>query len=121
MNCLIAKTFRWLGLIEFDLLSRKSEIYPGEEQVVPGELVFVVDAGIEKWACFKCPGGCGTTIPLSLSPKRRPRWAVALDWFQRPTVKPSVHQKNDCGCHFWITKGRIDWCKDGRPSTGAGA
>ncbi len=119
MKRLIAKTLRRLGLIDFDLLSRKSKTYPGDEQIVPGDLIFVVDAGIEKWACFKCPGGCGATIPLSLNPKRRPSWAVVLDWFQRPTVKPSVHQKNNCGCHFWITKGRFDWCKGGRPSTGA--
>lgn len=116
MKHFIAKTFRWLRLIDFDLLSRKSKTYPGEDQIVPGVLAFVVDAGIEKWACLKCPGGCGITIPLSLNPKRRPRWTVAVDWFQRPTVTPSVHQKNDCGCHFWIRNGRIDWCKDGSPN-----
>ncbi len=120
MKRIIARILRLLGLIDFDLLSRKSEIYPGEDQIVPGELVFVVDAGIEKWACFKCPGGCGAAIPLSLNRKRRPSWVVALDWFQRPTVTPSVHQTNKCGCHFWITKGCIDWCKDGKPATAAG-
>jgi hypothetical protein len=115
MKHLITKILKWLHLIEFDVLSRTSETYPVENQIASGELIFVIDAGIEKWACLKCPGGCGATIPLSLNPNRRPRWAVTLDWFQRPTVKPSVHQKNGCGCHFWITKGRIDWCKDGKP------
>lgn len=117
MKKLIAKALRRLGIIEFDVLASKARSYPSETDLRPGEIVHVVDGGIEKWACLRCPGGCGAMIPLSLSQKRRPRWEIALDWFGRPTVKPSVHQQNDCGCHFWIRQGRIDWCKDGRPRT----
>lgn len=112
---LIARALRRFGFIEFDLLANRARSYPAEPDLRPGEIVHVVDGGVEKWACLKCPGGCGATIPLSLSQKRRPRWEIALDWFGRPTVTPSVHQQNDCGCHFWIRQGRIDWCKDGRP------
>lgn len=115
MRHLIAKILRLFKLIKFDLLIRQCETYPNTEQIEKGELIFVVDAGIEKWACLKCPGNCGATIPLSLNPNRRPRWTVTYDRFSRPTVKPSIHQKNKCGCHFWITKGQIDWCKDGSP------
>ncbi len=112
---LIAKTLRRLGIIQFELLARKAQSYPSELKLNPGEIVHVVDGGIEKWACLKCPGGCGTIIPLSLSQGRRPRWEIALDWLGRPTVKPSVHQQNHCGCHFWIRQGHIEWCADGRP------
>jgi hypothetical protein len=65
MKRLVAKTFRWLRLIEFDLLSRESETYPMEDQVVPGELVFVVDEGIENGRVSNAREGVG---PLSLSP-----------------------------------------------------
>lgn len=115
MRNLISKTLRWLKLIEFDLLAQKTETFPISEKIKDGELIFVVDSGIEKWACLKCPGNCGTTISLSLNKSRRPRWVLTYDQFFRPTVHPSVHQKNKCGCHFWITKGRINWCKNGRP------
>jgi hypothetical protein len=116
MRAVIASLLRWLGIVRYDLLARRVSTYPEDPAVSEGELVFVVDAGIEKWACLRCPGGCGALIPLSLNPKRRPRWSVALDWLSRPTVRPSVHQTNACGCHFHITAGRIDWCDGGRPA-----
>jgi len=72
-------------------------------------------SGVDKWACLNCPGGCGKTINLALNPTRRPRWSVETDIWQQPTVQPSVHQLNECGCHFWIKSGRIEWCKGGRP------
>ena len=52
---------------------------------------------------------------LSLVPDRRRRWNVKLDWLSRPSIKPSVWQSNECGCHFWVERGDINWCADGRP------
>ncbi|MCJ2007052.1 DUF6527 family protein [Methylobacterium sp. J-092] len=115
MGPLIARALRRLGLLRSELLSRTVSQYPDAASVRDGDLVHVVDGGIEKWACFRCPGGCGTLIPLSLNPKRRPHWSVTSDWLGRPTVAPSVHQTNVCACHFHVRRGRIDWCEDGRP------
>ncbi|WP_353315381.1 MULTISPECIES: DUF6527 family protein [unclassified Shimia] len=84
--------------------------------MVPDELTLVENGDIKKWACLRCPGGCGEVIILSLNPNQRPRWRVSEDFWLRPTVHPSVHQKNECGCHFWIKKGQISWCRGGRPS-----
>ncbi|WP_420877533.1 DUF6527 family protein [Roseibium polysiphoniae] len=56
-------------------------------------------------ACLTCPDGCGRTINLSLNPTRRSRCSVVGDFWTRPTVQPSVHQINDCGCQFF-DKGR---------------
>ncbi|MEP0250327.1 MAG: DUF6527 family protein [Roseobacter sp.] len=64
---------------------------------------------------MRCPGGCGKQISLSLNPARRPRWGVANDAWLRPTLTPSVHQRNACGCHFFLQNGRVKWCKNGRP------
>ena len=115
MRTQIANLLRRLGLLRFDLLAVTRATYPEKDSLGAGELVVVRDGGVEKWACLKCPGGCGATISLSLNPQRRPRWSVFLDIWRRPTMQPSVHQTNQCGCHFWIRKGLIDWCRDGRP------
>jgi hypothetical protein len=87
-------------------------LHPTPEEIEGGEISLVATPKIQKWACFKCPGGCGEIISLSLSKKRRPRWKVSLDWLDRPTVHPSVRQKNQCRCHFWIKKGVVKWCRD---------
>src|SRR5664280_2812171 len=70
--------------------------HPTPSQLEEGKLFVVRDAELEKWACFKCPGGCGEKIMLSLVPGRHPRWRVSLDWLKRPSVSPSIWQKNDC-------------------------
>ena len=83
---------------------------------IPQWFIDAVESGdIKKWACMKCPGGCGEVINLSLNPNQRPRWQVSEDFWLRPTVHPSIHQKNDCGCHFWIKNGEVQWCRGGRP------
>ncbi|WP_411901639.1 DUF6527 family protein [Methylorubrum thiocyanatum] len=115
MRAILARLLKALGIVRYDLLVRRVSTYPRDEEVTSGELVHVVDGGIEKWACFRCPGGCGAMIPLNLNPKRRPRWSVAADWFRRPSLSPSVHQRNDCECHFWVRQGRIEWCEGGHP------
>lgn len=111
----LAGVLRSLGIVRFDLLARSVDSQPSDEEIAAGEVVVVESGGVRKWACLKCPGGCGMKIALSLNPKRRPRWQIARDWLGRPTVAPSVHQQNECGCHFWIREGRVEWCPGGRP------
>lgn len=108
----LRKSLELLRLIpRNELVARVTRMHPRPEQIVPGGMIIVRD-GIDKWACFMCPGGCGETIKLSLSQKGRPRWTAAADWLRRPTVSPSIRQLNECGCHFWIRQGRVDWCRD---------
>ncbi|WP_445083217.1 DUF6527 family protein [Candidatus Nitrotoga sp. HW29] len=75
-------------------------------------LVVVKDEKHEKWACLRCPGGCGEKIQLSLSSQRRPRWSVVQDRFERPTITSSIRMTNKCACHFWIREGEVKWCTD---------
>lgn len=116
MKSWLARLLRKLNILQFDLLARSKETFPEPESLKSGEVIVVDDAGIRKWACLLCPGGCGAQISLSLNPERRPRWRVVLDFWRRPTVEPSVHQTNACGCHFFIRSGRIEWCAGGRPT-----
>jgi hypothetical protein len=111
----VARLLRSIGLLRADLLTRVADRVPTETEIRSGELVVVESDSFRKWACLKCPGGCGVKISLSLNPNRRPRWRVASDWFGRPSIEPSVHQMNDCGCHFWIRRGVVEWCPDGLP------
>ena len=73
------------------------------------EVVVITDGGYDKWACLKCPGGCGEVIRLNLSPKRRPSWRARQDRLARPTLEPSVWQQNECGCHFFVRDGEVVW------------
>jgi Family of unknown function (DUF6527) len=109
---LLRKSLELTGIIpRSDLVVRITSAHPAPDQIVPGEMTVVRDR-VDKWACFRCPGGCGETIKLSLSKNKRPKWTAVPDWLKRPTVSPSVRQLNDCRCHFWIRQGRVDWCKD---------
>ncbi|EBB0508987.1 DUF6527 family protein [Serratia proteamaculans] len=117
MKFFLLNILRRFGIVNADVLVRKNHSFPDKKQIAGNELIYVTDGGIDKWACLKCPGGCGSTIPLSLSKKRRPSWSIKVDILQRPTITPSVHQQTECGCHFWITNGKIQWCKNGKPST----
>ena len=95
-----------------ELVGRILDRHPAPEELRAGELIVVQSGDHQKWACLRCPGGCGDKIQLNLSPYRRPRWLVLLDWLHRPTVTPSVRQLNDCRCHFGIESGKIRWCSD---------
>ncbi len=95
-----------------DLVARIVERHPTPEALRDGELIVVQDGDRQKWACLRCPGGCGERLQLTLAQHRRPCWLVRLDWLRRPSVSPSVRQLNDCRCHFWIEAGCVRWCSD---------
>ncbi|MGB7334484.1 MAG: DUF6527 family protein [Salaquimonas sp.] len=115
MKKFLAIKFRRFGWLRFDFLVERQAALPDSTPNNPDKLVLVENGDIKKWACMSCPGGCGEMISLSLNPNRRPRWKVATDFWQRPTLHPSVHQQNACGCHFWVKRGQVHWCRGGRP------
>lgn len=114
------RLIRWM-LIALHLVRRPDFVVrafnrqPTAAQLKPGIVAVVGNENYQKWACLICPGGCGEKIMLSLSTKRHPRWSVRSDIYSQPTIEPSVWQQNECGCHFWIRGGMVEWCKGGRP------
>lgn len=86
--------------------------HPDRESMASDRVYVVGDRAFQKWATFRCPCGCGDTIMLSLSQKRRPSWTVVSDWLGRPTLDPSVRQTGGCYSHFWLRRGSIEWCAD---------
>lgn len=112
----VLEQIRWLP--RSHLIASVQEAHPEPERLTAGRLVIVRSGSLDKWGCFRCPGGCGEKLQLSLSQQRRPRWSIAVDWFGRPSVSPSIRQTNACRCHFWIKKGRVEWCRDsGHPGS----
>lgn len=89
--------------------------HPAHDDLKDNKILIVRNGNILKWACLSCPGGCGEKIMLGLSPQRRPNWTFKHDILGRISLYPSVWQKNECGCHFWIQNGRVKWCKGGIP------
>lgn len=109
----LAKTLAWFGIIQKPQFLVKSVLdMPAPEDLVPGQAVIVGAAERPKWVTFPCPSGCGTPLLLSLNPDRRPRWKVTRDWLGRPSIAPSVHRADGCRCHFWLKKGKVEWCED---------
>jgi hypothetical protein len=74
MRMKISGLLRRLGLLRADFLTRVAARMPVDSEIGAGELVVVENGGLQKWACMKCPGGCGMKISLSLNANRRPRW-----------------------------------------------
>ncbi|MET0373794.1 MAG: DUF6527 family protein [Rhizorhabdus sp.] len=95
-----------------DLVFRSVEQQPAPQDLKVG-VVYVVQGGdTPKWALMRCPCGCGEKLQLSLSPTRRPRWAVQKDRLRRVSLHPSVRQTGGCFAHFWVHRGVIEWCGD---------
>ncbi len=86
--------------------------HPTPEELPEGILVLVKDGDRQKWACLRCPCGCGERLQLSLNQSHRPRWVVVFDCLRRPTVTPSIHRLNACRCHFWIKRYMLKWVND---------
>ncbi len=119
---LLRGLLEWTGALRrTDLVAERTDEHPGPDELAGCRLIIVGAGSIDKWACFRCPGGCGQKIQLSLSPQQRPRWRVAVDWLGRPTIHPSVCQTNVCKCHFWVRAGRILWCSDSRHTLHGGS
>ena len=81
IKTIIREALIWLQLIRRpDLIGQIQISHPRAEALDQGSLIVVKDGELSKWACFRCPGGCGEKIQLSLNERRRPRWSVDMDW-----------------------------------------
>lgn len=109
----LARVLSWIRIIDRpELLVTTSLEMPAPEKLRSGTAVVVGPMERPKWVTLQCPSGCGTPLLLSLNPDRKPRWAVTFDWLGRPSISPSVHRMDGCRCHFWVRKGRVEWCQD---------
>lgn len=62
-------------------------------------------------AALKCPCGCGELIQLSVASSGHPKWTVDISQACGVSLHPSVHRTVGCRSHFFLRKGRVEWCK----------
>lgn len=73
--------------------------------------LYVVGEGLHRWyAVFSCPCGCGETVHLSLIEGDRPRWRLTEHEDDSVSLSPSVWRNRGCRSHFFVRRGRIQWC-----------
>ena len=82
---------------------------PNAAQLSSREIVAVMGAAEPKWVCLLCPCGSGEVVRLALRPHYGPTWSLQVDLVGRPTLNPSIWQREGCLCHFWIRKGEISF------------
>jgi len=75
--------------------------------------VYVVGEGGHVWeAAMACPrNACSRRLRMNLVPEARPRWQLIVGDDGTPSIAPSIWRRGDCGCHFWLRAGRIQWCQ----------
>jgi hypothetical protein len=79
-------------------------------QLPQRDLVLAKDDG-EDWSIgMACPCGCGERLELMLLANVKPRWSVAVDDNQHPSLHPSVWLQSGCRSHFWLRGGKVYWC-----------
>ena len=86
--------------------------HPLPKAMEAGKIYIVCGPGYQKWAVFRCPKHEEEIVQLSLMQNRRPRWTIAMDFLDRPTIHPSVRQLDGAYAHFWVESGCVDWCAD---------
>jgi len=75
--------------------------------------VYLCGEGEYLWAAAMiCPCGCKEVINLNLLKTVRPRWSVHEHPNGTVTLSPSVWRQKGCRSHFFVRKGRIDWCRE---------
>lgn len=106
----ILKTISW----HVEGLRRPSikTIFVDEEPRWPRRNIVYVRNGADgpAFGYLTCPCGCGATLHLRFLGERRPRWSISLDRKGRVTLHPSVWRRVDCGSHFVVRAGKVEWC-----------
>lgn len=73
----------------------------------PGDMI-LVERGVERLLVFRCPDGCGDTVPVNLDPRAGPPWRLYRRR-GRNTLFPSVWRLEGCRAHFILWNDRIYW------------
>jgi Family of unknown function (DUF6527) len=93
---------------------RRIQVIPGDSlppKLPKRDLVLARD-GNEDWCVgMRCPCRCGMNIELLVIPEAKPRWDIAIDNQQRPTLTPSVWVQRGCRSHFFVRSGGVVWCE----------
>jgi hypothetical protein len=74
-------------------------------------ILYVLGKPGREWlAGINCPCGCGEFIELVLD-GHSPNWQLFISDDGKPSLSPSVFRSINCHSHFFLRKGRIQWCR----------
>ena len=103
-----------LSLFGREQLYRVKRVDDEPRAPLPSVLYVIEDAGQSWAAAMACPGGCGQVLHMNLIPDTKPVWRLVEHPDRTATLSPSVWRQEGCGCHFWLRRGKIEWCDQGR-------
>jgi hypothetical protein len=103
----IARVFGWVPRTKWHL----TKVEDAPDRLKPHTAYLVGEPGYE-WTCaFRCPCGCGDVVWLNLiEAPGRPTWRVQQHARKTFSISPSVWRTTGCKSHFFVRRGRIDWC-----------
>jgi len=108
----LAATCRMPGIIVLAAAAPFRAIFVDEfpDSLRPRAIYIAGETGHAWAASMVCPCGCGDMIQLNLLPQVRPCWQVETHEDGTVSIAPSVWRQQGCRSHFFVRRGRIDWC-----------
>lgn len=74
-------------------------------------IVYVLGEGAHLWSvAMVCPCGCEAVLHMGLHADARPCWRLTYHWDGTASLVPSVWRQVGCHSHFFLRRGRIEWC-----------
>jgi len=87
------------------------EITEEEPNRVISKKVYLIGEENSIWyALFNCPCGCNEKIYTKFIEGSKPRWSYELHDDKTISLFPSIWRNKGCKSHFFIERGRVDWC-----------
>ncbi len=108
-----AKISKWLK----QLTSAKrrsfsaSQLNDPPDDVGADKLYLIGEEGKYWLAVLRCPCACGAVIQLPMSANADPCWRFS-GAHDNPSLWPSIHRLTGCKSHFFLRRGKIEWCRD---------
>lgn len=75
-------------------------------------VMYLVDEDDPWYAAMLCPCGCGAVIRLCLQEDVSPSWSLKYDNNGLMSLSPSIWRTTGCQSHFFLKKGKIEWCEN---------
>lgn len=66
--------------------------------------------GVDRWAYFSCPCGCGAELNICLQSSAIPYWDYEEHDDGTVSFSPSILHKVGCQSHFYIRHNIVEWC-----------
>ena len=58
-----------------------------------------------------CPCGCRKLLYMNAIKDHPPYWRFEIHGKYNVSLHPSIHRQVGCKSHFFVRRGKIDWCK----------